>query len=456
MWKHPSVLNLISEYNNPNPIEIVKSLTRTIILEAFSKGWTGPPFNPIELAQMQNLEVMPNDAVRDARILSNRRKLRIEYNPNQRQTRINFSIAHEIGHTFFSDCGETIRNREKKLEIDFNELEFLCDIIAAEILLPYAEFSNEANSVPLNLDSLLKISDKYNASLSSVFLRFCEVVDKSCAMIICSLDENNNLITEYSKKSHVSNLQIPRDYQIPNQSKSFECQNPGWTSYGIENWDIMGETNYHVYSIGLAPVKNSRKKRIGIFLVPEFYKTEPVHRIQTVFGDATEPRGSGMKIIGQVVNTYAGLGAGFGKAMKKKYPKTQQSLSKWKSEKTDFKLGNSRLIQITNELYVFQMLAQQGLFPTDKNPLPLKYDALRKCLKDLAEFANELKASVHLPLIGAGQAKGSWHLIEGIIFDEIVLQNINVTIYILPGTKLDTSRISSLSSFNEKSIYESK
>ncbi len=455
MWKHDSVKLLIKENNNQDPIKIVKSLARNLVLDAFSQGWKGPPFSPIELARILQLEIMPNEDIYDARLLPKKGKPKIEYNPNQRLTRINFSVAHEIGHILFSDCNLTIRNREKKLESNFDELEYLCDIIASEILLPYAEFTNEANSVPLNLESLLHISDKYQASLTSVFLRFCEVVNKSCAVLISTLDEKSVLTINYYKNSNLSSLKIPSDYVIPKNSSVYECVNPGWTSHKKEEWEIMDGKLYHVYSIGLAPIRNSNKKRIGVFLVPEYYNDNPKDQIYTVYGDATEPRGDGIKIIGQVVNTYAGLGSGFGKAMKKKWPITQKVLLNWKKDKDTFELGNSRLIELEEGLFVFQMIAQKGLYATEKNPIPLRYRALRKCLIELAVLSKSLNASVHLPLIGAGQAGGSWEIIEGMMYNELILNNVPTTIYILPGSKFAVARRSSLTRFNEMSIYES-
>ena len=82
-------------------------------------------------------------------------------------------------------------------------------------------------------------------------------------------------------------------------------------------------------------------------------------------------------------------------------------LDKWKNEKSRFKLGQSNLVQINNELYVFQMLAQKGLFATGSE-IPLRYNELRKCLIELREAALELNCSIHMPTIGAGQAKGNW------------------------------------------------
>ena len=444
------------EYGSQDPIEIVKTLAREIVLKGFTNGWSGPPFNPIELAKHLNLDIMPNVSLNDARIIPLRKSFRIEYNPNQRATRTNFSIAHEIGHTFFSDCSDTVRNRESKLEQNFDELEFLCDIAAAEILLPYAEFTNEANSVPLTMQSLLDISKKYQASLTSVFLRFCEVVNKSCSILICHFNDENELILDYQKKSRISELELPNGFVIPKDSSSYECLSPGWTSFRKECWIEMNKEAYNVYSIGLSPIRNSNEKRIGIFLVPEYYNEEPQDKIHTVYGDASLPRGEGVKIIGQIVNTYAGLGAGFGKAMKKRYPITQKNLETWKQEKSDFKLGESSFFQVDKDLYVLQMLAQKGLFPTKNNPLPLNYIALKECLNSLASKALELNATVHLPLIGAGQAKGSWEIIEGILYDELVLKGIHVTIYILPGSKVLNTRKSALTIFKENSLYESK
>lgn len=457
MWNHKSVQRLIEIHGISDPILIVKNLARNLVLDAFTRGWDGPPFDPIELAKHLKLDIMPNNDINDARILPLKsNSFRIEYNPNQRVTRTNFSIAHEIGHTFFPDCGEIVRNRETKLETHFNELEFLCDIAAAEILLPYAEFTNEANSVPLTMQSLIDISKKYQASLTSVFLRFCEVVNKSCSILICHLSNNNRLVLDYSKKSNASELEVPINLIIPEDSSAYECLSPGWTSYKKESWKIMNYETYNVFSIGLAPIRNSTEKRIGILLVPEHYKDEPDNKINTVYGDATKPRGSGKKIIGQVVNTYAGLGAGFGKAMKKRFPIIQDALVAWKSQKEDFKLGKSQFINIDKDVYVFQMLAQKGLFPTKNNPLPLNYNALRECLRDLSVISLDMDATVHLPLIGAGQAKGTWEIIEGIIYDELIIKGIQVTIYILPGSKIINSRKSVLTTFNENSLYESK
>jgi hypothetical protein len=453
-WVSKSVTELLITSIEKDPVEIIREKARELVIEAFNQGWEGPPFDPIKLAQILNYEVFPNESVLDARIIANRdNSFTIEYNPHQKEARINFSIAHEIGHTFFPDCKERIRNRESEKEIDTWELEFLCNIAASEILLPYAEFSAEANSVPINLESILNIANKYKASIESVFLRFCEVVDKPCLIILAAFSDSTQKHL-FVKSSKSSSLIVNSGYLVPADSKIYDCLNPGWTAHATEQWDIFGDTRYNVYSIGLPPIKRQNKERVGALIVPEFISESREGHIYMVNGDATKPRGTGNKIITQVVNTSGGLGFGFGRSMSKTWPKSKKAIIQWMEEKTEFVLGNSKFTQLSEDIYVFQMLAQKGIFPKGEN-IPLRYDSLRECLLRLEVIARQFNASVHMPQIGAGQAKGDWGIIEGMIYEILISKGINVTIYVLPGTKLiNPKKVSNLSLFDQDSLYE--
>lgn len=456
-WLNSSVKKLIATYSESNPQKIIRDLSRELVLKAFNLGWSGPPYNPIELAKLLKIEVTPNEEIGDARIIPvGSEKLKIQYNPFQKEARINFSIAHEIGHTFFPDCGDKIRNREEVSEGDLWELEFLCNIAASEILLPYAAFSEDANSKELSLNSLLEISNKYKASLESVFLRFCEVVDNPCAIMIATFqdDKQTKLKVDYFKSSHSLNLPAIGNYIIPKTSKAYECLNAGWTSHANEKWEILGNNSFTIYSIGLPPLKKHKQPRVGLFLVPMELSKYTENKLYTIFGDATKPRGYGNKIIVQLLNTSGGMGFGFGKSMGTKWPASKQTVLRWKEDKKNYKLGSCKLTKLNEDTYVFQMIAQEGLF--EKNGvIPLKYDVLSNCLKKLSIVSIDLSASIHMPQIGAGQAKGDWNIIQGMIHDELVVKGILTSIYILPGTKANTSKsVSNLSLFDESTLYE--
>jgi Zn-dependent peptidase ImmA (M78 family) len=456
-WKNESIKTLIESSFEKDPVELIRERARELVIKAFNIGWEGPPFDPIKLAEILGYKIMPNEAILDARILPDgKSSFIIEYNPYQRESRINFSIAHEIGHTLFPDCNDKIRNRENTKESESWEVEFLCNIAASEILLPYAEFTNEANSVPLNLDSLLQIANTYKASIESVFLRFCEVVDKPCSIILAAFTnlDQKELIVEYSKSSKKSDINIERGFIIPNASKVYDCLNSGWTAYSLEKWGIFNNLEYNLYAIGLPPVKTKHNGRVGILAVPKDVSEEINGHIYMVNGDATKPRGLGNKIIAQVINTSGGLGFGFGKSMSKAWPESKKAVLNWIKDKNDFILGNSKLTKLSNDTFVFQMIAQKGIFPKG-DTIPLKYDSLRECLLELAVEAKRINASVHMPQIGAGQAKGDWRIIEGMIYDILISNGISVTIYVLPGTKLNINKkVSNLTLFDQSSLYE--
>lgn len=452
-WQHESIIRLMEENEDRDAEYIIRKKARNLVLDALEKGWSGPPFNSIELARLMGMNITPNDSVADACITSDvSNQFLIEYNPFQKPTRVNFSVAHEIVHTFFSDCSNAIRNREEK-PTENRELEQLCNLGASELQLPYAVFSNDANGLEkITLESLVDLATKYKASLESLFIRFTEVVDDACAILICSLQESGQFTIDYSKKSKYFRNDIPPFFSIPKDSKAFDCTLPGFSARETISWPFLD--GYHdVYYVGISPVRRDNRPRVGILVVPnngtEFLQNRG---IEFETGDATKPTGTGTKIIAQVVNTSGALGFGFGKSLSKNFPEVKDELAKWKQDKSSFQLGKTRLIPVKRGLYIFQMLAQQGLF--EKNgEIPLKYKSLRECLVSLSELAQELEASVHMPLIGAGQAKGEWNVIQGMIHDELISNNVKVKIYLLRGSKPNPNLKSNLTFFNEKSTW---
>ncbi|MBW8242570.1 ImmA/IrrE family metallo-endopeptidase [Muricauda oceani] len=441
-WKHKSVLELLTEDKEfEDPIEIIIKRSRNLVLKAFNAGWVGPPFNMSHLASLMGYKVTPNELISEARIIPENDSFIIEYNPFQSTARTNFSIAHEIAHTLFTDCADTIRYRKNHLESGSWELEFLCNIGASELLLPYAEFTTTANSIDPTISNIISLARDYQASVESVFLRLCTVVDYPCTVAICSYNREGELIVSYSQKSKESNLVLEKGSKIDFNSSAYECKRPGWTSYGVESWEEFNGEEFNVESVGLSPIRKQLVPRVGILISPSKFVKKRNKGIYLVSGDATEPRGDNKKIIVQIVNNHAGVGFGFGKALAKKYKETKSSLQNWKKDKNNFKLGETNLVRVDFDIIVFQILAQDGLYPKDGN-IPLKYSSLRDGLISLRKYIEQNPDyTVHMPPIGSGQAKGNWNIIKGIIYDELASYGINVTIYFLPNNNVPPPNI---------------
>src|SRR5438105_4255717 len=102
------------------------------------------------LASLRGLEIAEMDRKysvreqRDAVLVptSDGKRGQILYNASRPSGRVAFSVAHEIGHTFFpnSPSGARFRTMCDPDSREANELERLCDLAASELLMPIREF----------------------------------------------------------------------------------------------------------------------------------------------------------------------------------------------------------------------------------------------------------------------------------------------------------------------------
>jgi O-acetyl-ADP-ribose deacetylase (regulator of RNase III) len=160
--------------------------------------------------------------------------------------------------------------------------------------------------------------------------------------------------------------------------------------------------------------------------------------INYIKGDATLPQGEGKKIIMHICNDIGAWGAGFVLALSARYSAPEMMYRLWHREGypiTDengksvypFELGHIQLVPAAEDIYVANMIAQRGLGRAKDGTPPIRYDALRECLKKVKDLALTIDATVHGPRLGCGLAGSSWDLIEPIILEE--LDGIDVTIY---------------------------
>ena len=79
---------------------------QALVLRAFETGWEGPPFNPLYIARMLDVQVEANSSIADARLAEIEDGAKIEFNPQQARERVRFSIAHEVAHLLFPDWND--------------------------------------------------------------------------------------------------------------------------------------------------------------------------------------------------------------------------------------------------------------------------------------------------------------------------------------------------------------
>lgn len=132
-----------------------------------------------------------------------------------------------------------------------------------------------------------------------------------------------------------------------------------------------------------------------------------------------------------IVNDTPAWGKGFVLAINKHYPIVKMKYLDWARKTRDyrlhylngthgeqiaqFKLGQIQICQVTDKLYIINMVAQSGhgnnVFGFKNNTIilpPLRLDSLRECLYRVREFAEFYNTDIIGPKFGSGLAGGNW------------------------------------------------
>ena len=146
-------------------------------------------------------------------------------------------------------------------------------------------------------------------------------------------------------------------------------------------------------------------------------------------GDATNPVGTGKKIIVHVCNDIGGWGKGFVVAISRKWKEPEKQYREWHRHSDGFELGAVQFVQVEPDLWIANLIGQHKITSGSDGTIPLRYEAVEKGLSRVAEKARDLQASVHMPRIGCGLAGGKWEFIEPLITKTLSDSGIQTTVY---------------------------
>jgi hypothetical protein len=428
-WKHPSVQAL----NVDDPISWVTERARQLVYRAIERGWSGPPFDPIELADLLRVGVRPSQEVLDARLIPSASGLAIEFNPNRPPGRMRYSIAHELGHALFPDAGAEARHRllaGHAGSADF-ELEMLCNLAAAEILMPIGSFQDAALKKP-SIDQVLELRARFDLSTEAVLLRIARLARSSVAAFVAA--PNGESAADGYRIEYVAlpwaGLQARRGDALPLDSVVRECTAVGFTAKAMEAWS-SGQIPAEVQCVGIPPYPGSVLPRVAGLVLPHTPGLEPRPAIRYLVGDATEPRGAKPWLIMHLVNDKtSNWGGAFARFLARKWPSVQADFKTWANE-GGLGLGSVRFATAEEGVEVASMVAQHGYGPSSTTRL--RYEALTIALRTVAARAHDTTATVHAPRIGAGEARGDWSIIEELVEDVVIAGGVPVTVYDLRG-----------------------
>ncbi len=159
-------------------------------------------------------------------------------------------------------------------------------------------------------------------------------------------------------------------------------------------------------------------------------------KLKYVIGDATEPKGSGTKIIAHICNDAGGFGSGFVVALSNRWPIRNGITSpefcyrEWhergnRFNKRDFVLGQIHTLLVEDDIFVCNMIAQRDYKKLEEDGQRLhlpncKLSSLLECLTRLLiqcenSQNNGKDISIVAPRFGAGLGGEQWSRVETVI-----------------------------------------
>jgi O-acetyl-ADP-ribose deacetylase (regulator of RNase III) len=434
-WTNDSVLAFAGDRD---PLDAIEDAARNVVFHAVEDGWQGPPFDPFELARILGIETVPKDELRDARTVPvGGGDVAIEYNPSRPRPRVRFSLAHEIAHTLFPDVAKTARyrNNPEAGPPDGWQLELLCNVAAAEFLMP-TETLPMLREGPLEIEELMQLRDSFGVSAEVLLRRATKLAAYPVAMFAASRIDPSSARSpfriDYTVPSRAWAPGLEHGARRPRDSVLAECTAVGFTAKRQEDWsgELRGVA---VQAVGTPPFPGQRFPRVLGLLHPRGERRVPDLEPIVVHGDATEPRGHGPWVIVHLVNDRTpNWGGEFARALRERYPAAQGDFRAWANEdRGRLRLGAAFVSEVEDDLYVATIVAQHG-YGSSTRPR-IRYAAVREALATVARFASESDASVHMPRIGAGQAGGRWEVVREIVEETLTRNGIPVTVYVPPG-----------------------
>lgn len=152
--------------------------------------WAPPPFPPERLANALGVEVLrtPELGGWDALLVPHPKSPKILVNTRANPGRIAFSVAHEVAHLFFTGCSEERYHLRTRRPEDYGgspevlQLERMCDLGAAEMLLPQPWFGEAVATEGLRAGAVPVLAERFAVSLEATAVRLAQTAKRPVAV----------------------------------------------------------------------------------------------------------------------------------------------------------------------------------------------------------------------------------------------------------------------------------
>lgn len=189
-------------------------------------GITTIPVDVESLASFLGFRVLRTDLAKGEAgcTVKRREKVSIWVNQDDSPLRQRFTILHEIAHHVLeleSKHGEKVPSDELERFTGRPPEEVLCDIFAAECLVPWGVIQPLAEEKDFTLEYLAELAEKFQASRSCIASRFAQASGAHLAFVVAEEGVIKYSITSKSLKE--ARVWIPRGIPLPKNSAAAQA-----------------------------------------------------------------------------------------------------------------------------------------------------------------------------------------------------------------------------------------
>lgn len=445
-WTNESVVAFAS---GGDPLERAHAVAAKLLDIAKETGHYGPPVDVFGLAGALGIQLTPKDDLLDARVVSPRSEapgeLVIEYNPSRPRGRLRFSIAHEIAHSRFDDVAARPRHRLAAGSIvdptsDDWELELVCDVIAADLLIPEHAVEGLLTVDP-DIEFIMETRRRLDVSTEALLRRLVQATPRPLTLLATSRPPQGPagaMRVDYVVSSPSAGdgplSRLGHGDVLHGIDPLIDCTAVGQTVRGRATFD---GAELFVQCVGVPAYPGSQWPRV-LALIESEDRRLALPNLSFVVSDILDvTRGDKPVIFAHVVSDSVRTWSHVGVAgsLAKSFPDFAQAFRAWSiASPRNLKLGELHFVDRPidgRSTAVASLVAQEGFGGSAPR---LRYDALEECLRQLAEIAIARGAEVHVPRLGAGQAGGRWDEVERLLIAYLVSADVNVVVHTRPLT----------------------
>jgi len=235
---NPDQISLFEELKFAHPSLKDTELVRKACEQILDLADVSPPVSVERLASVRGILQVREMELPYAGLLTPEAsgRLAVHIRRGDGRDRQRFTICHETGHTLFPGFSE---KRSFRCKGPRTWLERMCDVAAAEFLMPYDHFVRDLPEAGgLRLDAIEELSGRYQASIEATARRAIDLSADSAMMIVLS---KRHKPTEAGREDELP-AKLRVDYSYRPNAKTFP--------YVLEHKSVGESPLKHVLDLG--------------------------------------------------------------------------------------------------------------------------------------------------------------------------------------------------------------